>query len=105
MHPYTSVEYSVKTFRHALALDERRARFRPVVWSEMTPERERDIDVDVPVSECGQGPTKENWDTWTYTPPKRNFADVKEVWFAGDVYLANSTPYIVHMIFQAPIVM
>ncbi|KDR69939.1 hypothetical protein GALMADRAFT_160118 [Galerina marginata CBS 339.88] len=28
-HPYTSVNYSVKTVRHALALDERRARFRP----------------------------------------------------------------------------
>ena len=47
-HPYTSVNYAVKHFRHALALDERRARFRPNVWNEPTIEREQDLDVDEP---------------------------------------------------------
>jgi hypothetical protein len=97
MHPYTSVEYSVRTFRHALALDERRARFRPTMWNELTPEQEKDIDVDIPVPERDR--KEENW---TYVPPKRDFADVKEVWFAGDVYLANSVTRIVHIIFRLP---
>ncbi|KAK2467670.1 hypothetical protein APHAL10511_000525 [Amanita phalloides] len=80
MHPYTSINYAVKHFRHALALDERRARFRPNVWSELTLEREQELDVDVPVpKDIGDV----DRDTWQYEPPERNHADIKEVWFAG----------------------
>ncbi|KIL71131.1 hypothetical protein M378DRAFT_65731 [Amanita muscaria Koide BX008] len=78
-NPYTSLEYSVRTFRHALALDERRARFRPSLWIE--PEREKDLDVDIPVPEINRN--TEDFDAWTYEPPDRDYADVKEVWFAG----------------------
>jgi len=79
-HPYTSVNYAVKTFRHALALDERRARFRPKTWYEATLERELDLDVDEP--DFGQRGTTPR-DDWTYQPLKRNLADVEEVWFSG----------------------
>ncbi|KAF8332492.1 hypothetical protein F5887DRAFT_45647 [Amanita rubescens] len=79
-HPYTSMNYGVKCFRHALALDERRARFRPNVWGEQTVDREQELDVDIPI----------NWevdrtirDGWQYKAPTRDHADVKEVWFAG----------------------
>ena len=68
-HPYTSVNYAVKTFRHALALDERRARFRPKTWCEATLERELDLDVDEP--------------DFTYKPLECSLADVEEVWFSG----------------------
>lgn len=81
MHPYTSINYGIKTFRHALALDERRARFRPNVWSELTPDREQELDVDIPEPEGI--PHDANRDEWTYVPPNRDFADVEEVWFAG----------------------
>ncbi|KAF8890658.1 hypothetical protein BD779DRAFT_1516285 [Infundibulicybe gibba] len=79
-HPYTSVNYAVKTFRHALALDERRARFRPNTWNEPTLEREQELDVDVPDLKAQSSSSR---DDWVFTPPKRDFADIKEVWFAG----------------------
>lgn len=74
-HPYTSVNYATKYFRHALALDERRIRFRPQTWHETTTEREQELDVDEPVFPAS--------DEGDYTPPSRNIADVKEVWFSG----------------------
>ena len=83
MHPYTSINYAVKTFRHALALDERRVRFRPNVWSEVTPEREQELDVDLSEPD-GILDDAQGRDNWKYKPPKRDFADVKEVWFAGN---------------------
>ncbi|KJA24882.1 hypothetical protein HYPSUDRAFT_76229 [Hypholoma sublateritium FD-334 SS-4] len=81
-HPYTSINYAIKTFRHALALDERRARFRPQTWNEPTVEQEQDLDVDDPLTIMKpRGKTSTN--TWVYQPPDRTTADVKEVWFAG----------------------
>ena len=81
-HPYTSINYSVKCFRHALALDERRTRFRPDVWGEQTEDSEQELDIDLPIDwEVDRsGPN-----VWEYTAPKRKPADVKEVWFAGDL--------------------
>lgn len=70
----------MKHFRHALALDERRARFRPNVWNEPTLEREQELDVDEP-NVVFPGPGSR--DDWVYTPPDRNVCDVKEVWFSG----------------------
>ncbi|KAF8326159.1 hypothetical protein F5887DRAFT_1139000 [Amanita rubescens] len=79
-HPYTSINYSVKCFRHALALDERRTRFRPNVWGEQTVDREQEIDVDLPIE---WEVDRSKLDGWQYTAPERNHADVKEVWFTG----------------------
>lgn len=81
-HPYTSVNYAVKHFRHALALDERRARFRPNVWNEPTLEREQDLDTDEPDVIY---PGTVSRDDWVYEPPNRDVCDVKEVWFSGKV--------------------
>ena len=64
-HPYTSVNYAVKTFCHALALDERRARFRPKTWYEATLERELELDVDEP-DVVPRDITSRN--DWVYTP-------------------------------------
>lgn len=85
-HPYTSVNYAVKTFRHALALDERRARFRPNTWNEPTLEREQELDVDeLPPDSSVPRDERE------YVPLDRNIVDVEEVWFAGesDTFTAN----------------
>ncbi|KAG5638961.1 hypothetical protein H0H81_008461 [Sphagnurus paluster] len=81
-HPYTSVNYAVKHFRHALALDERRARFRPNVWGEPTPgEREQDLDIDEPQIKAPAPGTDR--DKWEYQAPERDVCDVQEVWFSG----------------------
>lgn len=82
-HPYTSVNYGVKYFRHALALDERRARFRPNVWDEATLEREQDLDVDEPAFKFERHLDKMDTDEGRYEPPDRSLCDVLEVWFAG----------------------
>jgi uncharacterized protein (DUF2235 family) len=90
-HPYTSVNYSVKYFRHALALDERRARFRPNMWAEHTVNHEQELDVDFPIPDIDVD--KKERVEWQYKPPKRNHADVKEVWFAGDLTCKNAPVY------------
>jgi uncharacterized protein (DUF2235 family) len=87
MHPYTATNYGIKTFRHALALDERRTRFRPNLWSEVTPGHERDQDVDIP--KLKGIPPNANRDDWAYVPPNRDFADVEEVWFAGKLLIRH----------------
>lgn len=79
-HRGISINYAVNHVRHALALDERRARFRPVVWHEPTIDNEQDIDVDEPVMPEIEGfPEK----ALPFEAPNRDYADVKEVWFAG----------------------
>lgn len=80
--PYTSVNYAVKTFRHALALDECRARFRPKTWYEATLERELQLDVDEPDVVPRGTTSRDDW-VYTYTPSKRDMANVEEVWFSG----------------------
>jgi uncharacterized protein (DUF2235 family) len=74
--PYSSQNDGVKIFRHALALDECRARFRPNVWGEPATLRE-ELDDEPDIPERGSVPM----DEWVYQPP--NVTDVKEVWFAG----------------------
>ena len=84
------MNYSVRYFRHALALDERRARFRPNVWRELTEGREQELDVDLfDPKEINQPSNSESRATWKYAPPKRDHADVKEVWFAGNLARVN----------------
>ncbi|KAF8630035.1 hypothetical protein AX15_003145 [Amanita polypyramis BW_CC] len=77
--PYTSTNYAIKTFRHALALDEWRTKFYPRMWGELTPDREQPRDIDFP-----EELTNANRNNWKYIPPTRDHTDVKEVWFAGD---------------------
>lgn len=79
-HPYSSIHYCAKYVRHALSLDETRCRFRPDLWCEVTSESEQDLDLYVPKLQ-DDGNTKR--DDWEYTPPNRDRADVKEVWFSG----------------------
>ncbi|KAF8716690.1 hypothetical protein AX14_012240 [Amanita brunnescens Koide BX004] len=80
-HPYSSIHYCAKYVRHALSLDETRCRFRPDLWCEVTSESEQDLDLYVPKLQ-DDGNTKR--DDWEYTPPNRDRADVKEVWFSGE---------------------
>ena len=72
---------------HAFALDEKRARFGPDIWCEPFPGREHKLDIDSPMNEHGGSKVKR--DNWRYTPPDHDYADVKEVWFAGNLTLAH----------------
>lgn len=89
--PHSTYNDGVIVFRHALALDECRARFRPNIWGEPIPVRE-ELD-DVPKIKERGDTTR---DEWEYEPPK--ITDVKEVWFAGMrnpllIYSTNSTSF------------
>lgn len=76
--PYSSQNDGVKIFRHALALDECRARFRPNIWGEPLPVREQlDDDPEIKMRD-----KNEERDDWIYEPPA--VTDVSEVWFAGE---------------------
>ena len=77
--PYSRISYGLKTFRHALALDERRARFRPSVWNEPTFFVEELDDDQLPEPR----PKDQSYDDWEYQPPERCPVDAAEVWFAG----------------------
>ena len=76
-----SLKYSVKCFRHALALDEHRGSFRPSIWHEQMVDSEQELDVDLPIDWRAD---RSNPDEWQYAAPDRDHADVKEVWFAGN---------------------
>jgi len=78
--PYSSAANDVKCFRHALALDECRARFRPNVWKEPSVAKE-ELEPRVEVNRRGTTPR----DDWVYDPPEHIVTDVKEVWFAGKI--------------------
>lgn len=80
-------------FRHALALDERRVRFRPSPWGEPTTSSEEtegmvqenmsDIDTDPDFDVPNQFQWKlTTHDKWLYQP-EGVVTDVKEVWFSG----------------------
>ena len=67
--PVTTASTNVRTFRHALSLDERRVRFQPHFW------KEKQIDL-VNHYEAANNTTTEE---------KKN-TDVEEVWFAVCIY-------------------
>ncbi|KDQ11570.1 hypothetical protein BOTBODRAFT_177182 [Botryobasidium botryosum FD-172 SS1] len=98
--PFTSSNYAVRTFRHALSLDERRAKFKANTWNRPTPQqaalgtqpehkkpkRRYHARTDTPESEKLKARTRQkkskthdiHREAATATP-----TDIKEVWFAG----------------------
>ncbi|KAF7978376.1 hypothetical protein HWV62_753 [Athelia sp. TMB] len=72
--PYSSGTLGVKHFRHALALDEHRARFRPNVWDEPKTVVPESLLPDF-------GPPDSTPENWVKNLPAGT--NVKEVWFAG----------------------
>ncbi|TFK68525.1 hypothetical protein BDN72DRAFT_841565 [Pluteus cervinus] len=75
--PFSTSNDGVKIFRHALALDERRARFKPSLWDAPQPTREvleNDPDINMRNKDTPR-------DVWNFEPIEGT--NVKEVWFAG----------------------
>ncbi|KAL4070342.1 hypothetical protein J3A83DRAFT_3177895 [Scleroderma citrinum] len=76
--PFTKANNHIRYFRHALSLDERRARFMPNFYNRSTEEdmqfvlREDDLAAD---PECGSKNEQK--------PVECSQTDVEEVWFAG----------------------
>ncbi|KAG6876661.1 hypothetical protein C0993_001437 [Termitomyces sp. T159_Od127] len=81
--PFTTSNTHVKYFRHALALDEHRVRFKPNFWNRPTPH-----EVNLGVRK-GQMPRPKPKRQTTrdfekaYTHGMEHATDVEEVWFAG----------------------
>ena len=100
--PFTKSNKSIRIFRHALALDEHRARFRPALYQHVTDAAARGTQPgDMPKSDTIVG-TREGWDKLKKGDVKmknrsrhesefdaenvrdgQDHTDVKEVWFAG----------------------
>ncbi|RXW15252.1 hypothetical protein EST38_g10607 [Candolleomyces aberdarensis] len=75
--PFTSSNFAIKTFRHALSLDERRCKFLPNTWNTPTAR-----EAALGFQPSGGPVQKENGD-WQYEPPEDEATDVLEVWFTG----------------------
>ena len=100
--PFTRSNKSIRIFRHALSLDEHRARFRPALFQHITDAAARGTQPgDMPKSDTVLG-TREGWDKLQKGNLKmknrsrhehdfdaenardgQDHTDVKEVWFAG----------------------
>ncbi|KAG8967736.1 hypothetical protein FRC03_009429 [Tulasnella sp. 419] len=81
--PFTSSNNLVRIFRHALSLDERRARYQPNLWHREAPnaeaakhDREAGSHIKNSSPDNGDGSSNE-------AHPNRPETDIKEVWFAG----------------------
>ena len=93
--PFTSSNYAIRHFRHALALDERRAKFQPNLWHRPAPNKfEASKDPELGSGYVGQDTPrlvkKELNERWPYVEAVQGPAgeamketDVLEVWFSG----------------------
>lgn len=75
--PHSTYNDGVDVFRHALALDEVRAQFRPSIWGEPVAVREELEDEPKMIN---KGTDPDSLDLWEYAPET---TDVQEVWFSG----------------------
>ncbi|KAF8643150.1 hypothetical protein AX16_009194 [Volvariella volvacea WC 439] len=97
--PFTTSNTIVKTFRHALALDERRAKFKPKHWRHRKPKEAMMSITDQHIEQLKKDKEKKrNQKDKDHHPHRQNTlkamemryrrdptepTDVKEVWFAG----------------------
>ena len=90
--PFTSSNHAIRHFRHALSLDERRAKFQPNLWHRLAPNKyQADRDPELGSGYVGQSTPrmlKRDLDErWPYgedavaEPIKES--NVQEVWFSG----------------------
>jgi len=86
--PFTSSTTVIKTFRHALALDEHRSRFQPNVWHRIAPNKAAAM-LDPQHSSPVEGhpspmpPVLQLPGEQASQPVRRPPTDVLEVWFSG----------------------
>ncbi|KAG8905233.1 hypothetical protein FRB99_000400 [Tulasnella sp. 403] len=91
--PFSSANSIIKTFRHALALDEHRVRFQPNFWHKEAPDASAKRDPEQ--ASTRTQPADRGLEAFVYHPE----TDVEEVWFAGchsDVgggSVINTTPH------------
>jgi hypothetical protein len=86
--PFTQVNDNIKFFRHAIALDERRVRFKPSTWYRPT---EQDKDKGIKTHEMPRSKGHHHHDDGhelgklerKYSEYVETVTNVEEVWFAG----------------------
>ena len=93
--PFTSSNYAIRHFRHALSLDERRTKFQPNLWHRLAPNKlQASRDPELGSGYVGQSPPrlvkKELNERWSYRDAVHgtagkpyNETTVEEVWFSG----------------------
>ncbi|KAJ7207516.1 hypothetical protein GGX14DRAFT_635358 [Mycena pura] len=85
--PFTRSNTNVRYFRHAMALDERRARFQPNFWHRATPE---DHQLGIQAGEMPKSRLHASSEHKSMNDLEREYTDggsfkthIEEVWFAG----------------------
>ncbi|KIM49864.1 hypothetical protein M413DRAFT_438988 [Hebeloma cylindrosporum] len=92
--PFTTSNTVVKTFRHAVALDERRAKFKANLWNRPTSNEEILSVTDRKAQQAGEKPKSHTGShnngkgtlralEHKYTKDKNAATNIDEVWFAG----------------------
>ncbi|EGN93859.1 hypothetical protein SERLA73DRAFT_188970 [Serpula lacrymans var. lacrymans S7.3] len=83
--PFTKVSDNIKYFRHAISLDEHRARFNPNTWSHPT-EKDKELGVkrhEMPRSKKVHHKANLHDLERRYSEDTDTTTDVEEVWFSG----------------------
>src|ERR1700749_3447656 len=80
--PFAATNYGIRIFRHAMALDEHRARFKVAHW---TRQKEEDCDCETssPPSWMKKSKRMQKVHGHVWKEIEDVETDVKEVWFAG----------------------
>ncbi|KXN83389.1 hypothetical protein AN958_01526 [Leucoagaricus sp. SymC.cos] len=105
--PFTTSNNTVRTFRHAVSLDERRSKFKANLWlgrskGEVKHDTQVNQSLQQPVEppESPLSPINEKSASKKHcSAEKEHYNDVEEVWFAVSSSLASSVllvPYFVH---------
>ncbi|KAJ6530931.1 hypothetical protein DFH09DRAFT_1183713 [Mycena vulgaris] len=88
--PFTTSNNIVRTFRHAIALDERRAKFKPNLWNRPTPKEMTFSITDQRIAERAAKPaqstkkkSQRNIMERKYSRDMTQPTDIDEVWFSG----------------------
>ncbi|KAK0187751.1 hypothetical protein F5146DRAFT_934699 [Armillaria mellea] len=103
--PFTTSNRAIKTFRHAISLDEHRSRFRPNLFHRASPGQDPELRRQPLPTSCRSAAPKKiggstffHPDHWRHSPVRSTSLDdedwdptnVLEVWFAG--YIGGNEP-------------
>jgi uncharacterized protein (DUF2235 family) len=84
--PFAATNYGIRIFRHAMALDEHRARFKVAHWTKTIEEahdHEEDDETSSTPSWMKRGKRMQKCHGHVWKEIEDVETDVKEVWFAG----------------------
>ena len=87
--PFAATNYGIRIFRHAMALDEHRARFKVAHWQRMPNDDDDETSSTPSWTKKKKRIVKSHGHIWKEVEDVET--DVKEVWFAGCHVSAKSS--------------